>query len=444
MLSCFDRSRKMHFATVGAMLFVMLIFNMLTGLLADDFQYAFSFATGEQIGSFSEAIESIIAHGEQINGRYFAHFLAQACLLLPPIVFDVINTLVFVACIYIVYALCNKGERSNLFLISIFVFVWLFEQDFGQVNLWLDGSCNYLFAIFFGLLYIIPYLRSTMQDKPISPWLILPHTLLSFWFGGYLEMTTVGFVGAACLFTLVDVVYFKRYRSLSFIPSIIASFAGLAVMLFAPAQSSNKMAEFSFVNLLSTFGVALLMIACIFPIIIIYALLFKRALREGMDKRILISSVILVIGALCANFVMILARYYALRTSMAFVFMSIFATALLYGNLKDRSLSPKAKKYAVAFAVVFAIAISVGLADNIVTAVLTAENAEIIEAALAAGETEVTLYRPVPFSKYNGIFGLRYLDIRDPNGWPNIHFAKYYGLERVYGKSYFGDIFGGW
>ena len=179
MLSCFNRSRKMHFATVGAMLFVMLIFNMLTGLLADDFQYAFSFATGEQIGSFSEAIESIIAHGEQINGRYFAHFLAQACLLLPPIVFDIINTLVFVACIYIVYALCNKGERSNLFLVSIFVFVWLFEQDFGQVNLWLDGSCNYLFAIFFGLLYIIPYLRSTMQDKPISPWLILPHTLLS-------------------------------------------------------------------------------------------------------------------------------------------------------------------------------------------------------------------------------------------------------------------------
>ncbi len=444
MLSRFDRSKKMHFLTLGAIFAVMLIFNILTTLLADDFQYSFSFATGKPIEDFSSAIDSIIAHGEQINGRYFAHFLAQACLLLPPIVFDILNSAVFVATIYIVYALCSCGERSNIFLISIFAFVWLFEQDFGQVNLWLDGSCNYLFAIFFGLIYIIPYLRSTYKDKAINPWLILPHTLLSFWFGGYLEMATVGFVGAACLFVFVDVFYFKKYRSLCFIPSIIASFLGLAVMVFAPAQASNKMAEFSFLNLLSTFGVALLMIASIFPIIIIYIVLFRRAIREGMDKRVLISSAVLAVGALCANFIMLIARYYALRTSSVFIFMSIFATALLWGNLNDKSLSKRARKFALVFVVAFALALCVGLVDNIVSFSLIQENGRIIEDALSAGETEVTLYRPVPFTKYNGIFGLRYLDIRNPDGWPNIHFAKYYGLDRVFAKSYFGDIFGGW
>ena len=444
MLSRYNSSRRAHFVTLGIMLAVMLVFNMLTGLLADDFQYSFSFATGEPIGSFGEAIDSIIAHGEQINGRYFAHFLAQMCLLLPPFVFDIINSFVFVATVLIVYKLCNKGERNNLFLVAIFVFVWIFEQDFGQVNLWLDGSCNYLFAIFFGLIYIIPYLKSTMENKSMSLWLILPHILLSFWFGGYLEMTTVGFVGASCIFLLIDVVYFKKYRSLTLLPSVIAAFLGLAVMVFAPAQSSNKMAEFSFTNLLSTLGVALAMVACIFPIIIIYIILFKRALREKMDKRVLISSLVMAFGALLANFIMVIARYYALRTSMAFVFMSIFATAIIYGNLKDKSISERAKKYAAVFVIIFALAITVGLADNIATAVLTAENTAIIEAAIERGETEVTLYRPVPISKYNGIFGLRYLNITSPDGWPNSHFAKYYGLERVYGKSYFGDIFAFW
>jgi hypothetical protein len=149
-------------------------------------------------------------------------------------------------------------------------------------------------------------------------------------------------------------------------------------------------------------------------------------------------------GALLANFIMVIARYYALRTSMAFVFMSIFATAIIYGNLKDKSLSERAKKYAAVFVIIFALAITVGLADNIATAVLTAENTAIIEAAIERGETEVTLYRPVPISKYNGIFGLRYLNITSPDGWPNNHFAKYYGLERVYGKSYFGDTFAFW
>ena len=204
------------------------------------------------------------------------------------------------------------------------------------------------------------------------------------------------------------------------------------------------MSEFSIENFFSIFGVALLMIASIFPVIIIYCLLFRRAIKENMDKRVLITSVIMVIGALCGNFVMLLARYYALRTSIALVFMSIFATAMIWGNLKDKSFTVKAKKIAVVFILLFAIAITFGLADNIITAVQVAENNEIIEEALASGVSEVTLYRPVPFTKYNGIFGLRYLDITSHDSWPNIHFAKYYGLDRVYGKSYFGDTFGFW
>ena len=158
MLKRFQKSPKIHIATVGAMFVILLIFNVLTPLLSDDFLYSFSIVTWERLDSVEAVVESIIAHGQSVNGRYFAHFFAQLFLMLPAIVFDVINSLVFVSTIYIVYRICNRGrEINNSFLIGIFGFVWLFELDFGQINLWLDGACNYLFAVFFGLLYILPF-----------------------------------------------------------------------------------------------------------------------------------------------------------------------------------------------------------------------------------------------------------------------------------------------
>ena len=440
-----NHSKKAHFMTIGVMFAVLLVFNMLTKLLADDFQYFFSFATGKPIESFQDSIDSIIAHGKHINGRYFAHYVAQFFLRMPPLLFDLVNSAVFVATIYTVYAVSNRGRGyNNLFLIAIFGSVWLFEHDFGQVNLWLDGACNYLFAIFFGLIYLLPFLRSVLWRKQIRLWMLPPHFLIAFWFGGYLEVTSVGFIGASCLFLLADVFIYKNRRSLRLLPSILFGMLGTATMVLSPAQTVNKMAAFSLVNLLTTFGVSLLMILSIFPIILLYIVLFRRARAEQTDTRVLISSLILAAGALASNFVLLLAKYYALRCSSAFVFLSIFATALLYGNLKNCELSPRMKKFAGLFAVALVLALTLGLADNIATFAIIQDHEVQIQEAIARGEKEITLCRPVPLTKYNGLWGLRYLDIRDPDGWPNCFYARYYGLERVNGRSIFGDLFGFW
>ena len=445
MVNDFKRSKKAHVIILCAIFAIMLLFNALTQLLADDFQYSFSFATGMPITSFEDSIASIIKHGECFNGRYFAHYIVQVCLLLPPFVFDLINTTVFIATVYIVYAICNRGkENNNTLLIGIFGCVWLFEHDFGQVNFWLDGSCNYLFAILFGLFYIYPFIRSLLFGKKNSIWMILPHILVAFWFGGYLEMTSVGFIGASCLFVAAELFFYKNYRALLLVPSIIVAFLGFLTIVNAPAQAFNKLTEFSFSNMLTTFGVALLMVASIIPIIILYVVFFKRALKEGTERRVLLTSLIIAAGALASNFVLIIAKYYALRCSISFVFMAIFATALLYGNLQNQDFGRAEKKLSKVFAVVLSLAIVIGLVDNVITFTAIEDHKQIIAEALERGEDEVELCRPVPFTKYNALWGLRYLDIKSPDGWPNIHFAKYYGLEKAYGTSIFGDTFKDW
>lgn len=436
MLKHFQKSKRMHLLTVGMMFAVMLILNVLTQKLSDDFLYVFSIATGARLGTIGEIVESIIAHGEGVNGRYFAHFFAQFFLTLPDIVFDVVNAAVFVATIYTVYRICNKDrETNNLFLIGIFGFVWLFEHSFGQVNLWLDGACNYLFAVFFGLLFIIPFLNSLMYGKQLHILLIIPHMLLSVLLGGYLEPLSVGFVCAACLFIPVDFFYYKNKQALRLVPSVLCSFFGLALMAFAPAEHMNKLSSFSILKFLEIFGIALFVVASIFPIILIYIALFKRLRKENVDKRVLVASLILAVGAFVSNFILLIANNYPLRCSVAFVFLSVFATALLYGNLKDRDFGEKAKKYYRLFAVTLCLAIAVAFADNICTFVCIKQNEQTVAEAIDQGEGHVELDIPLPFTKYNALQGIVYLDRESVENWPNTHVAKYYGLDSVIGKA---------
>ena len=48
------------------------------------------------------------------------------------------------------------------------------------------ATCNYLFAVFFGLLFLMPYINSVLDQKRMTPWLLLPHMAVAVLFGGYL------------------------------------------------------------------------------------------------------------------------------------------------------------------------------------------------------------------------------------------------------------------
>ena len=449
MLTKYRDSRRAQLITLGVMYLVMLVLNILTKKLADDFTYSFNFYDKMPIESFADLVQSITAHGQWINGRYFSHTLAQVFLLLPDIAFDLINSAVFVLTVYMTYRLAiGKKTTDNLLLVGIFGFIWLFEMDFGQINLWLDGSCNYLFAVLFGLLYITPFVNSCLHKKQLHPLLILPHLLLSVWFGGYLEMTSVGFVCAALLFTLAEVFIFKNYRALLLSPSVVGGFLGFLIIALSPAQSANKVSGFSILDMLTTFGVALLVLASVFPILIIFVRLLRRSLVEQPDHRAAITALALMIGALSSNFVMVFAKYYALRCSVAFVFMSIFATAVLFGSSERREFSPKVKRWAKVFTVALSLAIIVGVCDNAATFAVIEEHEEIIAEAIESGEGEVELYRPIPFSKYNSVWGLLYLNTEDSSAWPNADMAKYFRIGKIHGRSRLkellevNDIFG--
>ena len=87
------------------------------------------------------------------------------------------------------------------------------------------------------------------------------------------------------------------------------------------------------------------------------------------------------------------------------------------------------------------LALTLGLADNVVTRIQHADNENIIAEAKENGKSEVEIYRPLPFTKYNAVWGLIYLDVVNPEGWPNNYMADYYEIDVISGRSYLKDWF---
>ena len=283
-----------------------------------------------------------------------------------------------------------------------------------------------------------------LYQKHLHPLLIIPHMAVSVILGGYLEPLSVGFVCMAGLFLLAELFWFKNFRALVFVPSLLCSVFGLVIMVFAPAERVNKLSEFSLSNILTVFGMVMLMIASVIPLIIIFAVLYRRQKRAGGAERLLFTAAIIAIGALASNFIMLIAKYYAARCSISFIFLSIFATALLYARVEDNSLGKHEQIFVRIFVICTAVCLVLGFVDNLATFIQLENNEARIEEALERGDTTVELKIPVVFTKYNCLMGIRYLDDENPRAWPNCSVAEYYGFDTVVGKRQIKGIFGGW
>ena len=123
---------------------LMLLLNLLTPMICDDYRYAFSFATGERITGVGEIIPSLAAHGHVLNGRYAPHFFVQLFAMLPEICFDAVNTAVFLLLVTGIYRLARGEAWDVLLLLGVFGALFLLPPVFGQNMLWMAGSCNYL------------------------------------------------------------------------------------------------------------------------------------------------------------------------------------------------------------------------------------------------------------------------------------------------------------
>ena len=429
-----NRARLLTALILLGIFLIMLLCNFRTNLVADDYRYCFSFRDFSRIEKLSDIFPSMAAHRVSMNGRVFAHFFVQLFLLLPLPIFKMLNSAFFTLLIYLLYSVSVRGGRSNnLLLASLFGAVWLFQPEFGQVFLWLDGSINYLWCAVFCMLWLLPQIKLYETGKTLSPKKQILYCLYSLFVGAYSENSTVALVFMLLLFMAFRYFCNKEKPALWQLVSLAALLIGFAFMLFTPGELNNKSAE-SFSALLSNFVETGAYYLRFWPLLGLYGILFLLSCRKNADRKNRFLSLIFFGGSLAGHFVLTFALYCAGRSTYISLVLLLVACGLLFAEQFEAVCIKKWLCLLCALCLCFTVWWGYrGITDILDTYYHLSFNEQLIREAAANGEKDVQLPRFYADTKYSAIEGLPYLNTEDRNDWPNVYMAKYYGVDSVIG-----------
>ncbi len=431
-----EKSRKIlicKIAFLAGIYLFMLVCNLLTPMLVDDYTYVYSFVDGSEMDSVLDIFPSIAAHASKMNGRHVAHFFAQLFLFLPQTVFKILNPAVFCLLLYIIARIASKKVPTKLMALA-FGLIFIFEPVFGQVNLWLDGACNYLFSYTVCLLWLfcfIFYYEDNGNNRPMYLKILIP--LLGFFAGGWNENVSAATIFMALLVILLMLISHRGIK-LELWLSLVLAGVGFLLMALAPAESANKISGMDLGLLRENIVVATKMLGEIAPLILLYAALLTLSLMSSgvTDKNII--AAVLALGGLASNYIMIFASYYHERSAAYTAVLFAAGCVVLCHSLWDTGAKKLVSCLLSLTLVVCAYFAVIGVNDIYLSWRDAVANEEYLIACHDSGETEAEIAWIHGETKYSPVYGMKYIDVSDHTSWPNYNMSKFYGLDVIYGR----------
>ncbi len=413
---------------------LMLFSNAFTQEFADDYNYHFSWFDGERIDSVLDIFPSMGVHYTKVNGRLVAHFFVQLFEMLPKALFNIVNTALFLAMLVLMQYICVGKQRHNIALLALFGAVWVFTPAFGQVFLWLDGSCNYLWGVVIGLLFALPFIRAFLFDKPVQS---LPLNILLVVFGlfagAYSENGSAGFIAIVILIQLAQLILQHKRLSIWGVAATVSSLIGFGLMILAPGTAKNKGGDLALTVLKENFITALEQYRKLEILLIVLCVSWVIAYMTHIRKERLVLSVIFFIGSLCSNFIMTAAAYYADRSLLFSTVMLIVSIGLLWHHIGE--IKPYTVLTASCCSVLLlytAFFVCLGVEDVYTTGRKFRQNELYIEQCCEEGVQDIRIPLIESDTKYCAFNGLGYLT-HDPNEWQNKSIAQYYEVNSIVG-----------
>ena len=393
----------------------MLAMNRLTPLMMDDYDYSFSWATGERLRGIADVAASQAAHYRLWGGRSVAHFLAQLFLWLGKPVFVPANALMYALLLLLMLHLSGRGADAGALLLANAALLGL--PFFGTVFLWLDGACNYLWCTVIALLPLLPLAADRDGGRSALRWALF--AAVCFLAGWTSENTACGVLGARLLWTLMRS---RRGR----VPagewiSLAAHAAGIACMLLAPGNFARaSRAALPLLARLKNAGVTFVFV-CAYaavPAGIVFGLLAAGRIPEAKKPRVFL----LAAAGLLSGLAMLASPEFSPRTLTG---MTALLTAAALAAIPDGVTRRLPLRAALAALCLAAALIGLRAASSHRAAWQAEEDA--ILAAKASGAAYAPV-RDVPSaSRFT-------MDIRfsgDPEAWPERTMGKYFGIPLI-------------
>ncbi len=447
----FERNNKFNLILIAAICViafaVMLFFNASTHLAADDYAYNFVFiedgtnvtgifTTGERISSIGDIVRSMQAHYNTVNGRVVVHFMVQLMMLIGKPVFNVINSLMFVALILLMYLHCkgrSKGHDATLF-IMLALSVWSFAPGLGVTVFWLDGSVNYMWGSVIRLAALLPFrfcYDSGKCGKTVP--MVLLMTAASFVAGATNENTSAAFVGLCVLFMVLYKLRGYKLPVWGF-ASIVGGICGYAFMIFAPATSlrMNGMGgifDFQYIIVLIYKSIEVFCPYVAMFTVLALVLYFTSRDKSRINMKL---PVCYMLAAFAGDAVMLFSPYFPERAWFGIHILAIVSIGALVYQFR---FTERFVKQCVAVTAVFWViwggysVARAALDAYVVDAKFDARDAYIAEQK-QLGNKDLTVRLIVPRVKRSPHYGVADLS-DDPTNRRNKDMAKYYGLNTI-------------
>lgn len=427
------RSVKIKYILLCGIFLLMLLLNFLTYYISDDYIYMNSFATGERIDSILDVFPSIYQHYFSLNGRLVPHFIVQTLLMAPKAVFNFINAFMFCLMLALADKLANPdGKRNNFIFAALFCAFWVFQPAFGQVNLWLDGSVNYLWcACAVGFFTLRFSKRITGKSGPLSPGKTALFALFGFLTGNFSENASSAVI--ALTFFMLCYMVIKKIKCRDLIIAWLCAWGGFILLALSPAGAERKINSFSIEDLSARFEDTVERISSLSWLLVLYVLLLAVCLAVKADKRRIFISLMYLIGGLFANFVLVFSTYYPERSMCSVTFFVVCALFTLIWELQSGKNFRIFAAAGLVCALFTVFPMYEGGRDIYHSYQLQKDNLEYISACAESGQKDITLYCFTPETKYSAYYDLKYLDTERSDYWPNPSFAKFFGLDSVVG-----------
>ncbi len=225
-----EKTTQAKYLVFSGIFLSMLLLNMLTPMIADDYLYSVN-------NGIADIIKRLIEQYHTQNGRIVAHLFARVFLSLPKFLFNICNAAVFCVLIYLICLIARKEAEQIRITDILFTFflILLFVPNFGQTVLWEDGSANYLWmtTIIMGLICWLTTRDHRKKAKTTEFFLIPLLALCSGWSN---ENTGGAVILFILLFLLIQLLNKQRITLLQIL-SLIFSSLGFLILLLAPGNA---------------------------------------------------------------------------------------------------------------------------------------------------------------------------------------------------------------
>ncbi len=201
----------------------------MTPLAFDDYCYAFVWTDAgnlvvgspidDRVDSIADIIHSQWNHYFAWGGRTIAHSLVQFFIWIGKFYFDIVNTLMFAALIFLIVRLAGARLSTKNILWIVFG-LWAATPQFMYGMLWLTGACNYLWMSVLQLMFIFLIAQKIF--------LLIPLGLLAGW------SNEAGAIAA--LFVALYFIVRQKNFSPSTVGGLLSFAIGFALMILAPGN----------------------------------------------------------------------------------------------------------------------------------------------------------------------------------------------------------------